>query len=191
MLSFLKKIRVLNCVKRCSLFPLIRPTSVAEHSYHVAMLCNIIYHEMEDSLDYTKLMHMALCHDIEECITSDIPYFVNKHVKDGLKDFLVKSMDSDDPVHSLKDAPDWLKSCIIAVPDEASMEHKVMKMCDLVELAMYCVEEVTMGNKSVLPMLNNCIRIVELMNRDVESSTVDRLLVNFRQVFSGKWYTTV
>jgi 5'-deoxynucleotidase YfbR-like HD superfamily hydrolase len=154
----------------------------------VAMLCTIVYHEIGDSIDYNKLMHMALCHDIEECITSDIPYFVNKHVKDGLKDFLVKSMDSDDPVHSLKDAPDWLKSCIIAAPDEDSMEHKIMKMCDLVELAMYCVEEVTMGNKSVLPMLNNCIRIVELMNRDVESSTVNRLLVNFKQVLSGKWY---
>lgn len=146
----LNTIRNLNHVTRCQRFPLIRATSVAEHSLHVAMIALFIAEEL--SLDVTKVLRRALLHDAEETLLSDIPYDVKQYLP------------TDDALSALRaqhfgDAPEWFYNALME-PCDGSAEHHVAKLADVLELAMYCTEEIKMGNTHLKPLLSNALELV-------------------------------
>lgn len=76
MKNLIKLSRRLSNIKRFQTYSTIKPYSVAEHSYRVAMLCYVI---AKDS--YTlqcESIEKALFHDIEEAVLGDFPGPIKK-----------------------------------------------------------------------------------------------------------------
>ena len=150
------KLRRLNHVKRCALFPVLHPTSVAEHSFHTSLLVLFLIEELKKEgrqIDELKALKLAVLHDTEEIIVSDVPYTVKLHLEDKF-DVALSNMISDD----LPDAPEWLVKAMTAKGD-GSLEYKILKVADLWELALYCIDEMELGNRNVREMLVKSIEV--------------------------------
>lgn len=198
MLKTIQKLRRLNHVKRCSLYPVLHPTSVAEHSFHVSVLVIFIVDEMKKEgriIDELKVLKIAVLHDAEEVITSDIPYTVKQQLRESqLKDrvdIALKTMVKND----LPNAPEWLVTALTASGDD-SLEYKIAKLADLIELCQYCIDEMELGNKHVVEMYERGLQLLINLNKDVQSGYIARVIhellayigqeVNTKNIVNGR-----
>ena len=162
-MNTLRKIRVLNHIQRCCLFPLIKPTSVAEHSFHVAIMCVFVCDELKregKEIDELKVLKKALFHDCEETFTSDVPYTMKIHLKEKITATVNKIVGGEFP-----GAPTWFTE-IVKEECDGSLEHWIVKLCDMMELNLYCLDEIEMGNKHVLPMLKRGMDVAWEINKN-------------------------
>ena len=83
-MSFLTDALSLEHVPRWSTVRHYRGQSVAEHSYNVAIIANEICERLElsspDVRRHNIILH-ALTHDLDECVTGDIPGIAKQHYK--------------------------------------------------------------------------------------------------------------
>lgn len=163
------KLRALNNVNRCALFPIVKITSVAEHSYHVAMLCLFVAEELKATRKVNRelVLLKALCHDVEEAIISDIPYHVKKKVSVHSGKALQEMVRD-----GLKNAPSWF---INMVTDSGStqIEDLIVYSCDMAELIMYLQVERGFGNTHVDELLNHAAHLLQQMNIQVNSHLLE------------------
>lgn len=151
----IKTIRKLNHIKRCSLFPLVNPSSVAEHSFHVAIMSKIYSTELANlchvSVDIDRATSLALFHDIEESIISDIPWTVKRHLRattefdESVKGYVRRQFGK----HSDQLAELATNCC------DGTIEWLIVKTCDMAELLLYCKEEYDTGNRHLGEMFKN------------------------------------
>lgn len=162
--TLFEKVRKLNHIKRCSLFPLINPTSVAEHSFHVAVMSHLYARQIEDlgcPVDVSEVTTKALFHDVEECSISDIPWHIKHHLRKFTNfDEAVNSHTANDlNNYSVEVALRAVESC------DGSLEWVIVKICDIAELLVYCKEEYECGNRHLYDMMSNGSReLSRLMN---------------------------
>ncbi len=74
----LREMLNLSYVPRWAVVPMLRPQSVADHSWRVAVIANELAFRMRGSSDYgslpgTSVIRRAIFHDIDEAETGDIP----------------------------------------------------------------------------------------------------------------------
>jgi len=192
-------IRKLNHIKRCALFPLINPSSVAEHSFHVAVMAKVYSMELSSipsvEVDASKAVNLALFHDVEEAVTSDIPWTVKNHLRittdfdKSINEYVSNHLDS---------YPRELLDLITEKCD-GSVEWLVVKTCDMAELLLYCKEEYDTGNRHLSEMFKNGAgALVDLIHHTTAMLSLDteqknqfyRLptirTVNRLTVFAGK-----
>ena len=171
--SALNIVRKLNHIPRCFRFPLVRATSVAEHSFHTAVTALFLAEELKagayPALDMEKLLRRALLHDTEESLVSDIPYDVKKHLT-GITEALER-MFEETFVHP----PEWFRVAVCGSCD-GSIEHQVAKLADMLELAVYCVGEVRMGNKHLLAILREALTVSTKRNETIGSPGAARII---------------
>lgn len=74
LLSFLHKVVLLKCRTRHNQNPDGRPESVAEHSFRIALMADLL-RETFPALDMDRVVSMCLYHDLGEAVTGDIPTF--------------------------------------------------------------------------------------------------------------------
>lgn len=157
--------RRLRHLKRCNTTPVIMPEDVAQHSYYVTLLAKLWYDEVNNlaskKLNYGLLLEKCLLHDMEEVFVSDIPYNV-KHSSHEFHDTLEEVINTgmskvidDYPIEHFsfiarRRWEDIRRTC------KDGLEGKVVALCDMLELAIYCYEEVKMGNYNCKHMLSNC-----------------------------------
>lgn len=73
--SRIKDLLNLSNVPRWSIIPTLRPQSVAEHSYNVAVICMELCRYLSDvALHPNRVIAWALVHDGPEAETGDVPY---------------------------------------------------------------------------------------------------------------------
>ena len=121
--------RRLSFVPRWVVVPMVRRQNVAEHSYHVAMLCNALldHHERCDDVSFRhSVLVGALDHDCEEARSGDHP----SPSKDGTR-------------------PKASDLCEIDI---------VIKVADKIEAALYCHEDMELGNKAVSRIMDDAIK---------------------------------
>ena len=171
--NIVRAVRKLNHINRCSRFPLVRPTTVAEHSYHVTVLALFIAEDVAadwlPELKFEKVLRRALLHDAEEALMSDIPHDVKKYLgdtSDALRGMVEKEF---------KGAPHWFTSALLE-PCDHSVEHHIAKLADHLELAMYCVDEHNVGNRNLRAMLRKSLDLAILHN-NVARSTVAATMI--------------
>lgn len=168
-------IRKLNHIKRCALFPLINPSSVAEHSFHVAVMAKVYSMELSSipsvEVDASKAVNLALFHDVEEAVTSDIPWTVKNHLRTttdfdkSINEYVSNHLDS---------YPRELLDLITEKCD-GSVEWLVVKTCDMAELLLYCKEEYDTGNRHLGEMFKNGAEALKELFR----LTLERLDLDF------------
>ena len=181
--------RRMRNIKRCNMFPTLVPTDVAQHSYYVTMLAMLFNDEMKKfqiicpnepvpQLDVSTLLRKSILHDTEEVFISDIPYNI-KHYSNELHSELenltnveMKNIMQDYVMSNWNDYRDQCKS---------GTEGAVVALCDMLELAIYAYEEVSMGNTCMKVMLSNCnkylddlmLKAVGISVDDVDESEID------------------
>ena len=137
-------------IRRWSLMRSVREENIMEHSQQVsviahalALISNKIY---GGSVDVGKTVLLAQYHEVGEVITGDLPtpikYF-NLEIKNAYKD-----LEKDASEKLLNMLPDTLKEEYreYVLPDETTVEYKIVKAADRLSAYLKCVEEVKAGN---------------------------------------------
>lgn len=172
----LEFIRNAGETRRFHTFPVIREQNIAEHSWHVTMLLHVIYGQDEPGLRSIVLM-AALCHDAAEHIVGDIPAPAKRNMAERLTPTggvtFKEAWDAMEEEILSTVALDWDKF----LTDE---ERRMLKFCDALDGALYCVRERSMGNQLIVQCFNNFRNYIWQLLVHVES---DRTAISDKE-----WY---
>lgn len=135
----LKRLREGGAVTRFHTVRTIRQQTVADHSHGVALLVTIVAPEAS-----AELIKAALWHDLSECHTGDTPATA-KWASPSLREELHKMGSAFDESHGIRAA--------LSVE-----EYATLKWCDMMDLVLWCMEEVHMGNRNAIKIANNGLR---------------------------------
>ena len=130
----LLNIRLAGAISRYHTARTLRTQSVGEHSWGVAQL--MVYLSPNVS---AQALTGALHHDLSELATGDVPAPV-KWENAELKDLLVAVERKFDKMHGL-------------AQDLTRQEYHLLKWCDMMELVLWCMEEVELGNRTIFPII--------------------------------------
>ena len=140
--------RRLTDVSRCGVLPVVKKQSVAEHTYNaqiIAMeICRRLVQEgYVDKDSLSALVGGSLCktlfHDLEETIIGDIPYPV-KNFNPVLKNIINEAQNSIMKKFYPADI------CVLNSQAKEEICGQIVSKADYLELAVYCLEEQTLGN---------------------------------------------
>jgi 5'-deoxynucleotidase YfbR-like HD superfamily hydrolase len=120
----------------------LRRQSVGEHSYGVAWLC---WYMTNGVLSAHLLMH-ALAHDAAEHEVGDVPAPVKRKF-DLRKVYEAAEQEA-------------LLAAGIDLPQLSPQEQLILKVADACEGALYCLREVEMGNRTLLPVLGRYLEYI-------------------------------
>ena len=166
-LTVLMNLRRLNNIQRCMTFPVIKTETVASHSCFVSMLCSVVGREYnatyEDTVDMGILLEKAIFHDSEEAYTSDIPWNV-KHFNEEVH----KSIEG---MISLR-LEEIFKDCSyvsdlhgVITECKSGLEGNIVNLCDMIELGLYCYDELNMGNNNMLLLGIKALNIIKTYDK--------------------------
>ncbi len=137
-------------IKRWSLMRSVREENIMEHTEQVAViahaLCLINNKIFGGNANVTDTVLLAQYHEVGEVITGDLPtpikYF-NPEIKNAYKDLEKNSCE-----RILNMLPIELKTEYekYILPNEESLEYKLVKSADKLSAYLKCVEEVKAGN---------------------------------------------
>lgn len=157
-------IRRLMDVSRCNNFHKINSEDVAQHSYYVGVLSYIIGYELGEkgfSVNTELLLERSLFHDVDEAFFSDIPRNIkhyNSDINTGIENAISSSLDN------IFNDTGTVGDIIRYNRDHAKdpgIEGDIIDAVDMLELAIYCAEEYTLGNVMMEPLLDKAIKILE------------------------------
>lgn len=170
--------RRLMDTKRCNNFPTNRPEDVAQHSYYVAMLSVLIatdynktvakhnskLHHYDDSAwdvyDVNELALRGMFHDVEEAFISDIPRNI-KHSSPEVKNVIELAVCKklDEIFSNAGCVGEYVMSYNKTAKD--GFNGSLIDLVDMLELAIYCNEEVLLGNSLMKPLLDKAVKIMK------------------------------
>lgn len=123
-------------VQRCHNLPHHGEYSVAAHSWHVAILLMVLHPNPSK-----ELLLAALTHDVAERWTGDVPAPA-KWASPKLKDHL--------------DALEGGIEIALGIASQLTTEEqRWLKACDLLELELWCMDQIALGNKVALKVQQN------------------------------------
>lgn len=123
-------------------WPVLRQQTVAEHSFHVAMILHTLYGQSEPGLP-AYLVTAALCDDLAEWVTGDPPSPFTVAMEKRMPGFRDNRKKVENEVLNSV-ALDWDQH----LTDE---DKRKLKFADYVDGAMYCIRERAMGNQLIGP----------------------------------------
>lgn len=154
--------------RRYHTWPVLRQQNVAEHSFHVAMLCAWLckQHGFEPS---QRLLMAALTHDLAEHQMGDIPSPTKRRLPDyGETTFRKAWGDLEQALR--KDAGlEWESGL-------TQLETYLLKLADAAEGALYCIRERAMGNLLIREVFGNFRSYVAELAQ-IQNDGVSRRLV--------------
>lgn len=135
-------------IQRCQTDHILKPHSVATHSYYVVALAMLIGDEISSRFDFSMelLLRKAVLHDMEEAITGDIIYPV-KHATPELNQVLVSALEELSSQVFERDFPHLKGYQILNETAKEGIEGAIVELADRLELLLYCWEEKNMGNE--------------------------------------------
>ena len=152
-----------------------------QHSASVAILgqaLGIIRNELfEGSVDVDKIASLALYHDTAEVVSGDLPTpvkYYNSKMKNayaGIEQAINNRL--------LESLPESLTSKYTEylLPNEESLEYKIMKIADKLSAYIKCIEEKQLGNKEFNQAFNRLDKVLNETRK--EYPELDYFLNNF------------
>jgi 5'-deoxynucleotidase YfbR-like HD superfamily hydrolase len=135
-------LRYAGLVKRYHTWPVIREQTVAEHTWHVLRIYDQIF-----GLPSLNAIRAVIYHDVGEVKTGDAPFPVKRENSD-----MKAAYDRVEAIHRSKllDGVD---------PEDSTTvdEHRYLKICDLLEMWEYGVEERAKGNTLAQPIIDRTL----------------------------------
>ncbi len=165
-------------------WPLMKPWSVAEHSYYVSISALFVLDLLQQngyakSVDRGELLSKALLHDIEEGISSDLPHPVKYALKKQGVNLDEVALDyAKEVLGELFNEllPYWVFS-------KAGDDGAIIKLADRIALAIYMIREINLGNRYLMVEADN---IVNLVIREAPEEAEDLGLHNLYVSFT-RW----
>lgn len=157
-----------------------------QHSASVAILgqaLGIIRNELYGgSVNVDKIASLALYHDTAEVVSGDLPTpikYYNATMKSAyseIEDMINKRL--------LDSLPEELQGAYTKylMPDETSIEYKLMKIADKLSAYIKCAEEKHLGNKEFDMAFNRLQRVLD--ETKIEYPEVSYFLDNFMDGFN-------
>lgn len=146
----IRRLNRLAAVPRWTVIPTIRTQSVAEHSFNVAWICEVLASFLDERcseyqslsmMDRYDLLWQAIIHDEAEAISGDIAApFRRGSIGHGIKHYE--------------------KGCQRGHTTKPFIK-KIVKIADCVEAWLFLTQEVEMGNRSILPIVQDVERTLE------------------------------
>jgi hypothetical protein len=127
-------------VKRYHTWPTLRGQTVAEHSWHVMR----IFLELFPEEVTVEVLTYILYHDVAEVGTGDTPFPV-KASRPDLK-AIYDEMEAD-----------VLDNMGVVMPDITSRQRTLIKICDLLEMWSWGLDEMMMGNLYAQPIVDDAL----------------------------------
>ena len=150
--NFLSYARKLANITRWNVEFLYKKSSVAEHSFFVAQIAQLIGIIEEKNgavIDWKKLYRKALNHDIKESVTGDIPHHT-KHRKEEVNQALAMIEDELVREYILSEIPDedyrQRIEEIINEDKDDTLEGKILSAADMIDAMLECAQEIKLGN---------------------------------------------
>ena len=150
--NFLSYARKLANITRWNVEFLYKKSSVAEHSFFVAQIAQLIGIIEEKNgavIDWKKLYRKALNHDIKESVTGDIPHHT-KHRKEEVNQALAMIEDELVREYILSEIPDedYRRRIeeIINEDKDDTLEGKILSAADMIDAMLECAQEIKLGN---------------------------------------------
>lgn len=144
---FPPELRTASVVQRWSIVRTLNPDSVANHSFYVAFYALQIARLIAWPGPYADLSFMALMHDVEETLTSDIISPVKKRIIDeaAMANFVSEQM---------KERLPLVEAQLDAINDSMWGEsiYKIIKVADKIDAVLFLVTEIRMGNTVLGPL---------------------------------------
>lgn len=129
MKRLLKPLLTLSHVPRWGIIDTIKPQSVADHHYRVAVICLCLSDEVavkyKVNFDKGKILQDAITHDIEEAITSDLPAPFKAELKSLLGDSYYRLI------------PNQIVSSMKLRQEDESPETLLVKVADITESIIF------------------------------------------------------
>lgn len=168
--------RLMN-TKRCNNFPVIHNEDVAHHSYFVTMMAVLIakqynksvaehnknLHHYDDGaldiFDIPSLYEKGMFHDVEEAFFSDIPRNI-KHHSEEVNKAIEKAVKEklDQAYEGTGVAGEYSLQCNLEA--KSDKEGQLIDIVDMLELGIYCAEEISCGNDMMTPLRDKAARII-------------------------------
>lgn len=187
--------RRLRHIKRCNNFPTITPINVAAHSFFVAEMSMIIADEVNEAnksrfqVDIESIMRKALCHDLAEAYTGDIPWNI-KHANSSVHVAIAEASDTRLDAAYAGCTEALMNTKHTAQQCKDGLAGAIVNLADMLELGLFCYEEVMAGNALMYSMLQKCIVLCEsFMDKDrilYDSHLVSATLSMLKD-FCGPW----
>lgn len=155
-------------VERAHTVPPLHKQTDGEHTFNVLVLLDHVYPEAS-----LHLWRAALYHDVPECVTGDIPSpMLHKYSK-------------------LREGAEWAEQEVITkhglAVDLTNIELKVLKFCDRMELAIFCIEEADTGNIKMLRLYYRCMESIKKSGSvDVTPNALD--LYDYVSTYVERYY---
>ncbi|MEM1282008.1 MAG: HD domain-containing protein [Chlamydiota bacterium] len=125
--------------------------SVAEHSYRMALVALALAHIMEESVHIERLLLICLTHDLPEARTGDMNYVNKKYVK----------VDEAKALNELKEESVLGREFVEYIDEyngKKSIEAKIAKDADQLELLLCLKEEHDKGNPRAMDWFDNGVK---------------------------------
>ena len=150
----------------------IHKENVAEHSYFVSLIADIIAQDIQTkhgiTIDKLKVLQMALYHDTEEAYTGDLITPV-KNKSESLKiewDKMCSVMMHEGLTHDFPEQS-HISNHILAIHTmyengkNTVLENQIVKFADGLQSLIYLLRETGFGNRHVLPIMQNIIKSLD------------------------------
>lgn len=149
---FPPELRTASIVRRWSIVRTLNRDTVAEHSFYVSFYALQIARLVEWPGPYADLSFMALMHDAEETFTSDIISPVKHQIVDegALSNFVSEQMKE-----RLPGVEAQLEAITLSMWGDSI--HRIIKVADKVDAAIYLILEQRMGNTVLGPLYANAL----------------------------------
>lgn len=113
--------------------------SVADHSHRMALVAYVLAKLSQEKVDMAKLLLICLTHDLVEARTGDLNY-VNKRYVKANEQKVLEEMIEESPFG------EEIVACINEYNGKNTLESKLAKDADQIELLLFLKEELDLGN---------------------------------------------
>lgn len=170
-LNIFMNYRRLKEIKRCNNFPVISKEDVAQHSFYVTLLAMIMadqYNEWACSVTPTlevefvlveDVLRKALMHDLEESFTSDLPWNIkhmNEEAHEAISRIINQRLEA-----AYANSQSLAKYRCYSAHCKEGFAGSFVRIADMLELGLFCWEEVAKGNMFLKPMIGKCVSIIK------------------------------
>lgn len=142
----------------------IKENTIAQHSFGVAWFCAML----SETQPRTELLLAAMSHDMAEFDIGDVPAPTKRRIP--VMGELLHALESQVLEDSGFNYPATL----------TEEEKRILKLADCMDGMAFCIQEVRLGNRDIIPALNNFMDYIREMgpiNREYEVFSAMRVIM--------------
>lgn len=135
--------------------------NIAEHCYRTAILFKW-WASIEDVAYTMHEFDIVLQHDAVEAITGDLTYPVKNFSEETKSAWAVIEKELTQGTHLEKYSDENIKAAL------NERQYALFKCCDYLELLIFCIKEITYGNRSkeILETRDTCMKLIHRHGKD-------------------------